>query len=280
MQAANTTLSKPDLRRDAHSASSVGAVLRRDRLIISLCVVLITILAWAYLVQIGRQMSSSLQYDAQMAEMSMAMTKPWTMIDVVFIFTMWTVMMVAMMIPTAAPMLLLFARARAGRGARGVPIAVLAFGAGYATVWVGFSACAALGQAALHQAALLSPMMTASSPQIAGAILIAVGAYQVTPLKRACLAQCRSPLGFLMSHWRDGVIGSFRMGLGHGTYCVGCCWALMGLLFAVGVMNLLWVAAIALFVLYEKIGPGGTIVGRVAGALAMVAGVGTVTGVW
>jgi predicted metal-binding membrane protein len=152
-------------------------------------------------------------------------------------------------------------------------LAVLVFGLGYVTVWVGFSACAALGQWVLHQTAVLSPVMAASNPILGGAILVAAGAYQVTPLKGACLTHCRSPLGFLMTNWRDGTIGAFQMGLLHGVYCLGCCWALMCVLFVVGVMNLVWVAALAVFVLVEKIAPAGRILARLAGALMIGFGV-------
>ena len=135
-------------------------------------------------------------------------------------------------------MLLLFAGVHAQRAERGVAPAVLLFGLGYLTVWLGFSACATVAQWALHQGALLSSTMATSSTRAAGAILIAAGAYQLTPLKGGCLTQCQSPLGFLMSNWRDGSSGAFLMGLRHGAFCLGCCWALMGVLFVVGVMNL------------------------------------------
>lgn len=200
------------------------------------------------------------------------MDLPWTAADLFFTFVMWTVMMVGMMAGAALPVLLLFGAARAGRGERGVPLAVLMFGLGYITVWVGFSACAALAQWALHQAALLSQAMSASSPRLSGVILIAAGTYQLTPLKGACLTQCRSPLGFLMTNWCDGNSGALRMGVRHGAYCLGCCWALMCVLFVVGVMNLAWVAALSVFVLLEKIGPAGAVVARVAGVLMIAVG--------
>jgi predicted metal-binding membrane protein len=216
-------------------------------------------------------MSADMEHDRMMAEMGMPMEMPWSASDVFFTFAMWAVMMVGMMAPSAAPILLLFAGAHAGRRER-VSFAVPMFALGYLVVWAGFSACATLAQWALHQAAMLSPSMAASSSWVAGMILIAAGAYQLTPWKRACLVHCRSPLGFLMTHWREGKLGSFRMGLAHGAYCLGCCWALMCILFAVGVMNLLWVAALTVFVLLEKIGPAGGIVARVAGAVIFVFG--------
>jgi len=208
-----------------------------------------------------------------MAQMGMTRDMSWTAADVFFTFAMWAVMMVGMMTGTAAPVLLLFAAARAGRGDRGVRLAVVMFGLGYVTVWVGFSACAALAQWALHETAMLSPAMATSSPYLAGAILIVAGAYQLTPWKGACLTHCRSPLGFLMTNWHDGRLGALQMGARHGAYCLGCCWGLMCVLFVVGVMNLVWVAALTGFVLLEKIGPAGTVVARVAGAAMVLVGI-------
>ena len=237
---------------------------RRHQILISTCLVLVTALAWGYLFLLEQRMSSSMRA-------AMAMTgSPWTIVDVLFTFLMWTVMMVGMMAAAAAPVLLLFAAARTERSAGGVPLAVLTFALGYIAVWVGFSAGATLVQWRLHEAALLTAAMSASSPRLAGAILVAAGAYQLTPLKFACLTQCRHPLGFLMNHWRDGNIGAFRMGLGHGLHCLGCCCALMCVLFVAGVMNLAWAAALSVFVLLEKIGPRGAVLARCAGT-AMIA---------
>jgi len=206
-------------------------------------------------------------------EMGMRMDAPWGATDVFFTFTMWAVMMVGMMSPSAAPVLLLFAATHARRAERGVRAAVPMFGLGYIMVWVGFSLCATLAQWALHQAALLSPGMAAASPRLAGALLIAAGAYQLTPFKRACLRHCQTPLGFLMSHWRDGAGGAFRMGLRHGIYCLGCCWALMCVLFAVGVMNLAWVGVLTAFILLEKMGESGARVSRIGGVLLVGLGI-------
>jgi predicted metal-binding membrane protein len=252
------------------SASPIAALSRRDRVVISSCLVLLIVLAWTYLVHLDRQMSAANQHDRMMADMGMTMDMRWSAADVFFTFAMWTVMMVGMMTASAAPVVLLFAGIERGRNAQRAPGVVLAFGAGYLLVWTAFSAGAALAQWALHQAAMLSPVMSTSSALVSGAILIAAGVYQLTPFKGACLTHCRSPLGFLMSHWRDGTAGALRMGIAHGTYCLGCCWALMCVLFVVGVMNLVWVAAMTIFVLVEKIGPAGAFVTRVAG-LAMIA---------
>jgi predicted metal-binding membrane protein len=187
---------------------------------------------------------------------------------------MWIVMMVAMMIPSALPMILMFAgvhRRRAFQGRATVPTGV--FVLGYLTVWTAFSIVVSIAQAAMQEAALLSGAMAVTSPLLGGAVLFAAGVFQWTPLKRACLAACRSPLSFLMSRWREGYAGALGMGMRHGLYCLGCCWALMLLLFVAGVMNLLWVAVISGVVLLEKALPRGDDVGRVAGIGLMVAGV-------
>jgi predicted metal-binding membrane protein len=256
---------------DTAISPQAGVLSSRDRLVIWTCLAVVIALAWAYLIYLDRRMASEMERDTMMTAMGMTMAMaPWTAADVLFTFAMWVVMMIGMMVGTAAPVLLLFAGAHAGRGGRRVPWIVLVFGLGYVIVWAGFSAGAALAQWALHSAAMLSPMMAASSPRVAGAILLAAGVYQLTPFKRACLTHCRSPLGFLMTHWRSGTHGALLMGLRHGAYCVGCCAALMSVLFAVGVMNLLWVAALTVFVLLEKSGPAGIVIARVAGA-AMIA---------
>ena len=208
-----------------------------------------------------------------MAEMGMAVDRPWTAVDAFLTFAMWTVMMVGMMTGSAAPMLLFFASAQAAREPRRISPRVLMFGLGYLVIWAGFSAIATFAQWALQRAALLSDTMAASKPIVAAAILIVAGLYQLTPFKGACLSQCRSPLGFLMTNWRDGAGGAFRMGIRHGMFCLGCCWGLMIVLFAVGVMNLAWIAALAVLVLIEKVTPVGVVLSRVAGAAMIVAGV-------
>lgn len=260
------------------SHSSVSSPTRYDRIAIVTCIAIITALAWAYLTHLARQMSSSADYASAMAAMGMAMDRPWGAADVSLTFAMWAVMMVGMMAGAAVPVLLLFAAARASREAHGVRLSVLMFGLGYLTIWVGFSAAAAGVQWLLHDAALLSPEMAASSPRVGGAILIAAGAYQMTRWKAACLTHCRSPLGFLMTNWRNGKTGAFRMGLRHGTYCLGCCWALMCVLFAVGVMNLAWVAALTVVVCLEKIGPAGMMTARAAAAALVCFGALLVSG--
>ena len=240
------------------------------RRVIGLAIAAVTLLAWVYLFHLSRQMSAAAADETMMAAMGMAVTAQWTRTDVFLTFVMWTVMMVGMMAPSVTPVLLL--AANAPRSERHVIPPVLLFGAGYLLVWVGFSAIATVTQWLLHAGALLSPAMAASSPRIAGAILIGAGLYQLTPLKNMCLTHCRRPIDFLMSHWRGGRAGPIRMGVHHGLYCLGCCWALMAVLFAVGVMNLLWVAGLTLLVLVEKMMPATVLVSRMAGAALLIAG--------
>lgn len=206
------------------------------------------------------------------AMVGMKMRQPWGLADFLFTYAMWVVMMIGMMAGSAAPVVLLFAAAHARRDSRRLPLIVLAFGLGYLLAWTGFSLGATLAQWLLHRAALLSPQMALHSSQAGGGVLIAAGIYQMTSLKRACLRHCQSPLGFLMARWRDGLAGALQMGWRHGVYCLGCCWALMGVLFVVGVMNLAWVALLAGFILLEKVGPAGVTVARVAGAAMIAAG--------
>jgi predicted metal-binding membrane protein len=237
----------------------------------------IAMLAWVYL--------GYLDWDMGHAHMAMDMAMPrmqvWGILELVLLFVMWAVMMVAMMVPTAAPMILMFATINRRRQAQQQPFVHTAcFLVGYVLVWTGFSVVATLAQWGLHAAALLSPMMVSSSPALGGILLLAAGVFQWTPLKSVCLRHCRSPLGFLMTEWREGRRGALWMGLQHGSYCTGCCWLLMGLLFVAGVMNLLWVAAITVFILVEKVAPRGEWVGRITGALLVMAGLVVLSQTW
>lgn len=248
--------------------SALDTLLRRDRLVVAAALAALTIAAWLYLLHMAARMA--------MPEMAMAMPAmhPWSWVELGALAVMWTVMMVAMMVPSAAPMILMFTtinRRRREQQGPFVPTAV--FFAGYLVVWTGFSVLAALAQWMLHAAALLSPMMVTTSPLLGGLLLVAAGLFQWSHLKAACLVNCRSPLSFIVTSWREGRRGAFRMGLEHGMYCLGCCWLLMALLFVAGVMNLLWVVAIAVFVLVEKVVPRGELVGRLAGMALAVAGV-------
>jgi len=256
----------------AHSCMAGGAAQGRDRLIVVLCVALISTLAWVYLFRLAHQMSASLQDQQMMAAMGMASDRAWNASDSLFTFAMWSVMMVGMMAPSALPTLLMFAAAQNWRTQKGL-LPTVDFGLGYIAVWTGFSIVATLAQYALHNAALLSPSMAFISPRMSGVILLGAGIYQFSSWKSTCLTHCRSPLGFLMSNWREGGLGALQMGSRHGIYCLGCCWALMLLLFVGGVMNLLWIALLSALVLLEKLGPGGAITARLTGAAIFVMGI-------
>jgi predicted metal-binding membrane protein len=213
--------------------------------------------------------------------MAMPHLQTWTTVDVVLMCVMWMVMMVAMMVPSAAPMILMYATMHRRHQEQHTPfVPTSVFLLGYLLIWTGFSVLASGLQWGLHSAALLSSSMGHTGPRLGGILLLAAGVFQWTPLKAVCLTQCRSPLGFFMTNWRDGTLGALSMGLRHGSYCLGCCWVLMMLLFAAGVMNLLWVALIAAFILVEKVVPHGELVGRVAGAGLMVAGLVLLSQTW
>jgi predicted metal-binding membrane protein len=190
----------------------------------------------------------------------------WTPSYAALILSMWWVMMIAMMLPSAAPMLLLFARVNRKERSGGRPyVPTAVFAGGYLSVWAGFSAAATALQWNLERIGLLSSTMVASSLWLGAAILVATGAWQLTPIKSVCLRHCRSPLSFLSHSWRSGYLGAFRMGLGHGAYCLGCCWFLMSLLFFGGIMNLYWIIGLAIFILIEKTMPMGQWFGRIIG---------------
>jgi predicted metal-binding membrane protein len=250
--------------------TTLEAVLRRDRVVVSAGLVSVAALGWVYLVYLARGMGDM----DMIADMAMPQMQTWGMVDLALLFVMWAVMMVAMMVPSASPLILVVAAANRKRHERDDPLVPTGlFLTGYLLVWTAFSAVATTAQWALHTTALLSPAMVGTSPVLGGLLLLTAGVFQFTSLKQACLSHCRSPLAFVMGHWREGAGGALRMGLEHGLFCVGCCWILMALLFVAGVMNLLWVAGISLFVLAEKALPRGALVGRLGGAALLVAGV-------
>lgn len=238
--------------------------IRRDQVIFLGGASTVTLLAWFYLVRTASKMDPLSGAGHGHVHNS---------IDFGATFLMWTVMMIGMMLPSALPFVFVFGAEHRKRKQRGLPYAPAGlFLAGYFALWTAFSAIAALVQQALHRGALLSPMMNATSSVFAGGILVAAGVYQWTPLKDACLRHCRSPLTFLLSDWREGSLGAFRMGIDHGFFCLGCCWLLMALPFAAGVMNLMWMAVITAFILVEKAAPGGQWFGRIGGAALIGAG--------
>jgi predicted metal-binding membrane protein len=218
--------------------------------------VLVLLVSWWWIVVMARDM-----YGPMSGASAWMMTPVWDVPHLVLLWAMWAVMMTAMMLPSATPMVLL-------AGGAGHPY-FLALG--YVAVWAIFSVGATALQWTLGRLLILNPMMEVASP-VAGAVLLAVaGLYQWTPLKRTCLATCQSPMAFLTRHWRSGPWGAFRMGVEHGIYCVGCCWALMLLLFAGGVMNLTVIVALTLFVVFEKLAPVGVWGARVSGLLLIAA---------
>jgi predicted metal-binding membrane protein len=231
-------------------------------------------MAWGWLLAGAGMEMGPIEMTA-MAGMDGWLMRPavWVPAYAVLIFAMWWVMMVAMMLPSTLPMLLLFSRVNRGDKTAGAPLASTAlFATGYLLVWGGFSAVATTLQWGLESARLLSPMMATTNHWLGAGILVTAGLWQLTPLKAVCLHHCRTPLGFLIGNWRDGWFGSLCMGLEHGAYCLGCCWFLMSLLFFGGVMNLYWISGLAVFVLLEKWIPLGHWFGRLAGIALVVCG--------
>ena len=259
--------------------TAIEAILRRERLVIIAGLAAMVVLAWFYVWRgAGMGMSAANMttlslFPHRLADMPGAMHSSWLVV-----VSMWWVMMIAMMTPSAAPLVLLYGlvlrrHERAGRNTYLLSLMLLG---GYLAVWLAFSLTAAGLQKALQPAGLLSPMMLWSkSATLSAAVLAAAGIYQFSNLKHACLAHCRSPVRFLTEYWRPGYLGSFVLGVRHGAYCVGCCWLLMVLLFVGGVMNLVWIAVLTLVVLLEKLLPAGAMVGKLLGALLIVWAVAT-----
>ena len=236
-------------------ATGLEAVLKRDRAVVVAGLIAVSALSWFYIVA-GAGMGGM-----KGAEI-MAMPALWTAGYAVLMLVMWWVMMVAMMLPGAAPMVLLFAAiTRKERARGGIHVPTWNFAAGYLAAWGGFSLAAVALQWGLEHLMLLSPMMATNSVALGSALLIAAGIYQHTPLKHACLRHCRSPVAYLAYNWRPGRGGAFIMGLRHGIFCLGCCWVLMTLLFYGGVMNLWWIGGLTIYVLIEKLALAGPIIG-------------------
>lgn len=257
-------------------------VLARDRVVVSIALALITTLAWIYILRLARDMDmpgmnmTGWRMASSGLRMVMAPAQaPWTAVQFVLMAEMWAVMMVGMMTPSAAPLILLYARVGRQAAAEGKPFGATGwFAGGYLFAWTIFAVAATMGQWVLERAALLTPMMASASATFGAAVLIAAGAYQWSRIKDVCLVQCQSPLAFLQRHggFRGGARGAFGLGARHGAYCVGCCWVLMLLLFVGGVMNIAWVAMLAILVLLEKVTPVGRAVARVSGAGLVAAG--------
>ena len=239
---------------------------------VQLGLVVLTALSWLYLILLSVRMGD------MGSSLAMPMTSAWTGADVVLMWTMWAVMMAAMMLPSAAPMITVYDSAL-GNERAGLSGSTPLFVAGYLAVWAGFAATATAVQWLLHDAAVVSAMGESTNTWLGGSLLLGAGVYQFTGVKDACVSHCRSPLSFIMNEWRPGLVGALRMGARHGTYCVGCCWVLMALLFVLGVMNLWWIAVLAAVVLLEKVLPSVAVtravgVGLAAWGIGLLIGIG------
>ena len=235
-------------------------VQHRDRLLVLLALAALIAMAWAYTLRIGLKQAT--MPDGMITSAGMA----WSATDFVFMFVMWAVMMFAMMLPSVTPTVMIFEKVRRQRETSGRAFApTAAFVTGYLITWVAFSMMATGLNWWLQGNGFMSSMMGSVGPQIAGTLLVVAGVFQWTRLKDTCLRHCRSPMSFLMQHWREKPAGAVLMGLHHGAYCLGCCWLLMLLLFVLGVMNLPWVALLTLMVLAEKTLPWGRYISRAFG---------------
>jgi predicted metal-binding membrane protein len=245
-------------------------VLPKERILILSALGVIVLLSWVYLFDMARAMdgTASAGHCASMAG------EPWSVGYFTAMLAMWIIMMVGMMVPSAIPMILIYASIVRKATREGSSLAATeVFVAGYVVIWTLFSLVATIAQWALDRMALLSPMMMSNSHILGGLLLLTAGAYQLTPAKGACLRRCRSPIQFISSHWKPGGLGAFQMGIEHGSFCLGCCWVLMALLFFGGVMNLWWIGGLTLFVLLEKVLPFGAFAGRMIGAMVAICGV-------
>jgi predicted metal-binding membrane protein len=258
----------------------LSAILKHENLIVGSALFLLTLLAWISVIWLAGQMQAPMPGMSEMPGMDRgALTPgfaPWSLIHFFFIFAMWSVMMIGMMTPSASPMIFIYGQV--ARQARTLGRAFAPpgwFAAGYLSSWTLFALAATAAQYGLERAALLTPMLASANKYFSGGVLIAAGLYQWMPLKDSCLTQCRAPLSFVQRHggFQPRALGSLRLGVLHGAYCIGCCGTLMALLFVAGVMNLLWIAALMIFVLAEKVIPGGRLFGRLAGIAAFACGV-------
>ena len=248
------------------------ALRTRDRQLIIGALIGLTVVAWVYLYEAARDMDM-----ARMPAMNMAGmpgVNGWTKLDWLLTYVMWVVMMIGMMVPSALRAVLIYAGIAQRAAANRTPVAPTSwFVAGYVFAWAGFSAVATAAQWGLMRIGMLSPMAIATSRYLGAGLLITAGIYQLTPWKRACLSHCQSPAQYLAARFKSSRSGALELGLRHGAYCLGCCAILMALLFLGGVMNLLWVAAIASFILLEKLAPPTLPLARVTGVVMIIAGI-------
>ncbi len=250
----------------------VEALIRKDRYVVFAGLLGVTALASAYTAYLAWDMQNMDMASGR--SLSMPMTASWTISDFGIMFLMWTVMMTAMMIPSATPMILTFGTVYRKRQSNAQPfVSTAVFVSGYLLIWSAFAFGGTLLQWGLHSATLLSPMTMTATPLIGGSLLLAAGLFQFSPVKYLCLTECRTPMSFLLTDWEEAQRGALSMGIKQGVYCLGCCWVLMSLLFVLGVMNLLWIAALAGFVLIEKVAPGRAWVNRISGGLILAWGI-------
>lgn len=273
--------------------------LNRDRVIVVSALVLVFLISWIYVLwgagmgmsafsmssidmALGRLDSGQVDVSGKMGAINSAMSRmatpvTWTVSYTILMFFMWWIMMIAMMLPSAAPMVLLHAKIARGSSAKATMSIALwstaSFTLGYLLCWAAFSMVAVALQGAFESLDILSPtMLNSTNAFFAGGILVLAGLYQLTPLKKACLEHCRSPIAYLSQNWRDGTGGALAMGLQHGVYCLGCCWGLMVILFFGGIMNLYWIIGLAIIVFLEKLLPVGPRLGQIIGALLLAWG--------
>jgi predicted metal-binding membrane protein len=248
----------------------IEALLLRDRWLVGGALAAAVVVCWAWIVPLCVDM-----YGRMSGAAAWMMPRAWDRWHLFLLFAMWAVMMAGMMLPSAAPAVLLYGGVirKSPESAR-TPRHVNAFAGGYVLVWTLFSLAATGLQRLLSHWLLLSPMMETRDRHLGAGLLLLAGLYQLTPWKNACLRSCRSPAEFLVEHWRPGVAGGFWMGWTHGLLCLGCCWALMLLLFVGGVMNLWWIAGLTIFVLLEKLAPWGDQGGKACGLALVAAGAG------
>jgi predicted metal-binding membrane protein len=265
--------------------TTLETLLRRDCVIVATALALITALSWLYILRLaaamdmgGVDMTGFRMISTGFTMVMAPALQPWSATEFGLTFAMWAVMMIGMMTPSAAPMILIYARAGRMAAAAGRPLAATSwFVAGYLLMWTGFAFAATAAQWILGRFALLDPTMATASTRLGGVVLVAAGCYQWTPLKDACLAQCQSPLLFIERHggFRSAVGDALRLGATHGLSCIGCCWALMLLLFVGGIMNVLWIAGLTVLALAEKTLPiKRRFAPRFVGTALVLAGVG------
>ena len=257
-----------DRPREANTL--LEGALRHERAVTSV-LVLVTVASWTWIVLMARDM-----YGTMRGASAWMMTTQWDIAHVLLLWAMWAVMMTAMMLPSAAPLVLLYAAALHARHIRHATASIWALGGGYLIVWGLFSAVATALQRILTDAVVLTPMMEPYTPQMAAIVLALAGVYQLTPLKRACLHVCRSPLAYLLQRWRTGLFGALRLGIEHGVYCLGCCWALMVVLLALGAMSVVPMLILAVVVITEKLWSKGEAFSRLVGVACLVLAAGTI----